>query len=990
MAATTQGPGYYLLRLAATALVGCCIFALARWATESTALEQRFDDVLSRVLPAGTADPALVVVGIDQAAIDAHGSWPFASEKVVALAEALVAQGARAVVFVDPVLGSDATAAQVHRLRALQDRALVAIPRMVRIDPFDVQRLHLVGTSESGADRLRNGIALIEPDADGVVRRLALAHAVGGEAHPALALSVAAALGAEDLPQPQVDRTLSIHFSVAPRGLATVSAATVLAGQLGAAATSLKEAVCLVGLIEPGLIGTLTTPRSDPPLYAAPVEIHAAALDTLRSGRHGPIVPGWLLLVAAALITVWLTLTYRLLRPLGILVLMAVYVLLLPVIGAAIQGWLHCDVPVLAFIILGVTALLGSLLVQLIRYQDDLLSLLTVLQRTHWLLPADFDRRALSQEALASLAGAIGELIHARGIIVARTGRGLREGKKLTVLAVAGFATDASRPEKAPALGAQLEAVPVDEVAVIDGDLLFPGLAGRLWAVPIRGGGRTAGWLLARMDDMTRLRQSEQTIQGLTRHLLGLVDPREAGGRWRLPDLAILRLLRTHYLSDVTDRLEALQERDRREREIMTLMLDVTRVGLVLADSMGRVLFRNKFCEQALAETKLLWNGESAIELLRMIAGRQKAEADRRLVDCFRAGKGRTFTLTPPAGAGAQADTYMVQVWPFLHDPGQSDDEEVGFRSITGGETLTIGRMPSWPDHMIIAVANVTAFHHVDKLKSELIEMIAFKCRNHMSSILVCSDLLKSEPHLVGEVVPELRRTAASLDTIFEQFRASAQFGIDYQTLDQPVPLNLRRVVVESLTALRHLADSQDVAFDLSKQELQESAYVAEGPLRRALVDLVQACLHATRPKQVITITLAEGAAANRMLRGDLVGARTAIDRAAVQADGAVTSTTVHTTAAFAAGGSLVIDLALPECTLLVALKRFPVAHLEGQEEYSSLFSAGPLPVGDLSIQAAALMPDVHRALRGAGCRFRAYAIGEVGVGFRIGVPVLG
>ena len=82
--------------------------------------------------------------------------------------------------------------------------------------------------------------------------------------------------------------------------------------------------------------------------------------------------------------------------------------------------------------------------------------------------------------------------------------------------------------------------------------------------------------------------------------------------------------------------------------------------------------------------------------------------------------------------------------------------------------------------------------------------------------------------------------------------------------------------------------------------------------------------------------------------------------------------------------------MALPECTLLVALKRFPVAHLEGQEEYASLFAAGPLPVGDLSIQAAALMPDVHRALRGAHCRFRAYQIGEGGVGFRIGVPVLG
>ena len=59
----------------------------------------------------------------------------------------------------------------MHRLRALQDRALLAIPRAVRLDPFDAQRLQLLAASGSGADRLRAGIALIEPDADGVVRR---------------------------------------------------------------------------------------------------------------------------------------------------------------------------------------------------------------------------------------------------------------------------------------------------------------------------------------------------------------------------------------------------------------------------------------------------------------------------------------------------------------------------------------------------------------------------------------------------------------------------------------------------------------------------------------------------------------------------------------------------------------------------------------------------------------------------------------------------
>ena len=71
----------------------------------------------------------------------------------------------------------------------------------------------------------------------------------------------------------------------------------------------------------------------------------------------------------------------------------------------------------------------------------------------------------------------------------------------------------------------------------------------------------------------------------------------------------------------------------------------------------------------------------------------------------------------------------------------------------------------------------------------------------------------------------------------------------DHHEMEQPVPLKIDRVIRECLLSLQALCERQEVVFNFAKDRAVESALVAEGPLRSALQDLLQACLHACRPR---------------------------------------------------------------------------------------------------------------------------------------------
>ncbi|NPC47036.1 CHASE2 domain-containing protein [Corallococcus sp. AB032C] len=217
--------------------------------------------------------------------------------------------------------------------------------------PLDADRLRLgaMGLSTNLAPlRLAawgSGMLNVLPDADGVIRRYPYAVRVGGKAWPSLALATALRLWPERsealLRVASTDDGAPLMRLPSPDWLPRVSLADVLSAGPSSVGLdlALREKTVFVGVTATGLHGQSTLPGQ---LAVPGVEIHAFALDNLRTGRVlRSTRPAELLgLVETALVLALLLWRRGRARSLGAVVAQAS---VLVVMHTVFVGWLLAD-----------------------------------------------------------------------------------------------------------------------------------------------------------------------------------------------------------------------------------------------------------------------------------------------------------------------------------------------------------------------------------------------------------------------------------------------------------------------------------------------------------------------------------------------------------------------------------------------------------------------------------------------------------------------
>lgn len=235
-----------------------CSLALAWWAVTGGATS-RADLQLLDIASGWRAGPAaddILLVTIDDASLSAHGQWPWDRAQVARLVDRLDAGGARAIVL--DILFLEPTSPQSdHALaQAMERSGKVAIPHgfaaaQDRSEGFDPQR-PLDGLAGAA---LASGQVVLEPDADGMVRRVPIFVDEGTRRFPHLQLAIYRKLEGHD---PEVVRLGAAAARVPPvlplrpAGFyRSISAGAVLAGEVPA--DFLRGRLVMVGASAQGL-----------------------------------------------------------------------------------------------------------------------------------------------------------------------------------------------------------------------------------------------------------------------------------------------------------------------------------------------------------------------------------------------------------------------------------------------------------------------------------------------------------------------------------------------------------------------------------------------------------------------------------------------------------------------------------------------------------------------------------------------------------------
>ncbi len=243
------------------------------------------------------------------------------------------------------ILGAAALTADTPGMPALEPGAL-GTPLPLPAGPLRLQARELAGSIAPLRLASRgSGTLNMLVDDDGVIRRYPYAVGVGGQAWPSLALATALHLQperAEALRRAAaLDGGAPLMRLPAPDWLPRVSLADVLQANPRSVGLdlALRGKTVFVGVTAAGLHGQSTLPGQ----VAVPgVDIHAFALDNLRSGRlmRSSGVVAWVGVAETAVVLLAFAMLCRRARSLGAVLRAA---LLLAVLHGALVGWLAAD-----------------------------------------------------------------------------------------------------------------------------------------------------------------------------------------------------------------------------------------------------------------------------------------------------------------------------------------------------------------------------------------------------------------------------------------------------------------------------------------------------------------------------------------------------------------------------------------------------------------------------------------------------------------------
>ena len=259
----------------AVGLAICTLVVVARGAGWLQRLENIAADARSGLLR-HTVSSDIVIVGLDPRSLTELSSWPWPrSYHARALHTLLLAEPHE--IFIDIDFSSTSDPRDDALLEeALADHGSVPVVLPEFFQPLTGADDQVLVTRP--LDRLARHVTLasvnLQPDADGLVRRVPLAWQLNGHSQP----SVVAALAPTRLPRDQEYLTLT-DYAISPESFAFVSYADVLAGRVSGRAFTGKTVLVGATAIELHDLVSVPLYRSLPG-----VVVQALALQTLRMG----------------------------------------------------------------------------------------------------------------------------------------------------------------------------------------------------------------------------------------------------------------------------------------------------------------------------------------------------------------------------------------------------------------------------------------------------------------------------------------------------------------------------------------------------------------------------------------------------------------------------------------------------------------------------------------------------------------------------------
>lgn len=231
----------------------CCALAVAWWAERSDATA-RVDRALLDRAAIEAAEPArddILLVAIDDRSLAEIGRWPWDRRQLAVLVDKLTAGGAKGVLL-DVFLSEPSTAdADEALVAAIRRNGFVAVPNGFRPAEGKVQGLEALApipaiATASGA----TGHVVVEPDSDGVVRRLSPYYADGlGGGLPHVVSELRRLI--DPTAKPVAPGTISAMMLRPAASFPTIPAAAVIAGEVPA--QFIRDKIVFVGATAPGL-----------------------------------------------------------------------------------------------------------------------------------------------------------------------------------------------------------------------------------------------------------------------------------------------------------------------------------------------------------------------------------------------------------------------------------------------------------------------------------------------------------------------------------------------------------------------------------------------------------------------------------------------------------------------------------------------------------------------------------------------------------------
>lgn len=273
----------------------------------------------------------LVIVGIDENSLSKLGRWPWSRRLHATLIDRLKADGAR-VIGLDLVIAEPDTAdqpADAELAESIHRAGNVVLPVLLESSRVNGQLLETLPLPQLLEQAAALGRVHVELDEDGIARSFYLWEGVGTPAWPHFAQAVLAAAGQLPLQYSRVPPAIAdampfalvrqdprrISYLGPPGHVQTLSYVQVLTGEF--TPNTFRDKIVLVGATAAGMGDLLPTPVSGLRQPMSGVEIHANALESMRSNTLIGNVSLMAALAVATLLALMPLLWLPRLNPLG-------------------------------------------------------------------------------------------------------------------------------------------------------------------------------------------------------------------------------------------------------------------------------------------------------------------------------------------------------------------------------------------------------------------------------------------------------------------------------------------------------------------------------------------------------------------------------------------------------------------------------------------------------------------------------------------------